>query len=223
MSQLPRPLKQVLSEASDASVVRTWARLQRTRRLGRPRTPLLLATAGLALVVLGGWFVRGRLDAAATTTLADARSPSPTVSAILAKGRQASASVPRSTSQPLHVTTASEPEPNVPMVQRSLVPADPVGALLESASEAVRASKFTRAAALLAEVGEHHPADRRTATALYALGRLQLENLQQPNEARRSFTRALELNPPEELVVPLWDSLEEASLKTSGQALDDAN
>jgi hypothetical protein len=128
---------------------------------------------------------------------------------VLLRGRQGNAASQRSSSQPLHVVppTFSQASAAVPPAPH----ADPVGTLLETASEAVRAGRFARAAALLAEVGEHHPADSRATLALYALGRLQLDNLHQPAEARHAFTRALELNPPEELVVPIWKSLEEAS------------
>jgi tetratricopeptide (TPR) repeat protein len=211
MSDLPRPVKAVLGEVPDAAVVRTWARLQRTRRVGRPqRRAVLMCASGLALLAAGllATLLRLRLErppevASAPVAVAEARLPS--ASAVLLRGRQGNAASQRGSSQPLHVVppTSSQAPAPAPV-------ADPVGTLLETASEAVRAGRFSRAAALLAEVGEHHQGDARACLALYALGRLQLDNLHQPAEAHQAFTRALELNPPEELVVPIWKSLEEA-------------
>jgi TolA-binding protein len=126
----------------------------------------------------------------------------PSLNTLLAQGRTAPAphahQVPP-TPRPPAPTPVAEPAP----------PPDPVHALLESAAEAVRVADYARAATLLAEVADHHQDDPRTPTALFALGRLQAENLHRRADAARSFTRALEMGPDERLVVPLWRALEE--------------
>jgi hypothetical protein len=123
----------------------------------------------------------------------------PSVSTLLARGRQQV--VPRAVTGPRPVASA-EAAP--------VVPPDVVGALMESAAEALRGGDAERAVALLSEVASHHEADVRAPTALIALGRLQLEVLHRREEAVVSLTRALELGPPEDLVVPTWRALEEA-------------
>ena len=208
---LPRPVKNLLTQSPDASVVRTWARLQRTRRLGRPHHPAVLVFAVCTAMLVSGLIttlVRQRLERAPVleaAPIAAAEPRLPSASTVLARGRLGASAKERTASQPLHVPTPEVPAAAPPP------PADAVGMLLETASESVRAKRYSRAAALLSEVGDHHPEDPRASMALYALGRLQLDNLSLRAEAKHSFTRALELNPPEELVVPIWKSLEEAS------------
>ncbi len=210
---LPRPVKTLLSDTPrDAAVMRTWARLQRSRRVAPARgSGFGLAVAGLCSVAAGALLVVGwqrtqgpTLDttrALAVMALPDSAAR-PSLNTLLAQGRTAPAPhahlVPP-TPRPATPAPVAEPAP----------PPDPVHALLESAAEAVREADYPRAATLLAEVAEHHPEDPRTPTALFALGRLQAENLHRRADAARSFTRALELGPEERLVVPLWRALEE--------------
>lgn len=208
---LPRPVKAVLSDAPrDASVMRTWARLQRTRRVSTSRTTSLgLVVAGLCSAAAGALLViawqRTGAPAPEARVLASMAVPEsvsrPTVSALLAQGRTAPA--------PHAHLAAATPRPPAPVPVEPPAPADPVHALLDSAADAVRVADYARAASLLGEVAEHHPDDPRTPTALFALGRLQAENLNRRADAARSFTRALELGPDERLVVPLWRALEE--------------
>ena len=195
MSPLPRPVKHVLVvEPKDVQVSRTWARLEVTRRVGKSPRWRFAAVGALGLVVsVVGVLLWPRPPA-----------PSPwTVTTLLARGRQVSG-----TARPVRALESREPEatdsaPPPP-------PPDAVGALLESAAEAVRGSDFPRAAALLTEVAQHHHADARAPAAMFALGRIQLDRLHHRAEAVNSFTLALESNPPEELVVPLWQALQEA-------------
>jgi TolA-binding protein len=214
---LPRPVKTVLSDAPrDAAVMRTWARLQRTRRSPKQTSGLGLAVAGLCSVAAGallvvGWQRAQVLEAMAPAVPAVASAESgarPSLNTLLAQGRTAPA--------PHAHLVPPTPRPPAPPVAEPAPPADPVHALLESAAEAVRVADYARAATLLAEVADHHRDDPRTPTALFALGRLQAENLHRRADAARSFTRALELGPDERLVVPLWRALEEVRPARAG-------
>ncbi len=205
---LPRPVKQVLVEKPrDAAVMRTWARLQRSRRTtSASRTSVVgvvvasVCSAACGVLLMTSWGRQQKsVEGAPVGAPVAAR---PTVSTLLAQGRQTNATAP-------HTRVAALPRtPPVPEVT-PVPPPDPVRAMLDAAGDAVRASDYGLAAALLSELGDHHPDDPRTPTALFALGRIQADNLHQRDEAARSFTRALELGPDEKLVVPLWNALQE--------------
>ncbi len=203
---LPRPVKQVLEAPPlDGAVVRTWARIQVSRRVRPPlsRGVRLALPVGVVLLALGaGWWLAHRSAPAPAAAAAPAPLPPPafTVSSLLAQGRAAPGPVraPRPAHPP---APAQPPAPTLP-------PPDPVAALLASAAQAAEGHDAQRAVALLIELEAHHADDPRTPAALFARGRLQLEALHRPREAAHSFTRALELGPPEELVVPLWHALQ---------------
>jgi hypothetical protein len=86
-----------------------------------------------------------------------------------------------------------------------------VGELMESVDEAWKAKDAPRMEALLLDIAQHHEDDARCAQALFVLGRLQLEYRHDSAAAAKSFHRALELDPPAELVGPLWQAYELAS------------
>jgi hypothetical protein len=205
--RLPRPIKQVLvDKPRDAAVIRTWARLQRSRRTSPVRTSAVgvvaasVLSAACAVLLLGGW---SRTPTSVEGSSVGAQvSSRPSVSTLLAQGRQTATTHARLPSLP-RVPTVTEPAVTV------VPPPDPVRAMLDAAGDAVRAGDYGLAAALLSELGDHHADDPRTPTALFALGRIQAENLHQRDEAARSFTRALELGPDEKLVVPLWNALQD--------------
>lgn len=186
---LPRPVRTVLrDDANDQAVVRTWVRLQKTRQASRKVLPLAVAglvLAGLTAVVC--W---------------PEPSPAPSASVLLARGRQQTTTRAQTT-RVLSTQVVADARSVRP-------PPDVVGALLDAAAEALRTGHPERAEALLSEVARHHEGDPRAPTALIALGRIQLDALHRPADAVVSLTHALELNPPEDLVVSTWKSLEEA-------------
>ncbi|GMU59671.1 MAG: hypothetical protein AMXMBFR34_14340 [Myxococcaceae bacterium] len=233
MSQLPRPVKQVLASPSlDARVARTWVRLERTRRGPRAVRPALVlgglaATAALAVAVwLRAPAPVAPLSDQAPKAAALASAAAPEVVRVEGKvandaahaGDVAHASPSVPPRAPTRVWWKGRPTPGAPrpsLVQPGPAPheevePDPVGALLSSADEAWRAGDTTRAASLLSELAAHHPEDARAGQALYLLGQMQLDVLEQPGEAVKSFQRALQLGVPEELVGPLWQALERA-------------
>ncbi|MCC6336331.1 MAG: hypothetical protein IT380_20390 [Myxococcales bacterium] len=224
MSQLPRPVKQVLASPSlDARVVRTWVRLERTRRGPRAVRPAFVL-AGLAAAAALAVAVWARAPSAARPQVGPApvadSLAAPEVARVDVKvandSAHASPSVPPRA--PTRVWWKGRPTPGAPRPslvqpgpgQREDEAADSVGALLSSADEAWRAQDTVRAASLLSELAAHHPEDARAGQALYLLGQMQLDVLERPGEAVKSFQRALQLGVPEELVGPLWQALERA-------------
>lgn len=215
MKPLPRPVREILEEpASPASVMRVWARVQVKRRapppLARPWLVGVAAVAAVAMVVM----TRPRAtDVALSSSLPVAAAES-------------TKSIAVAEAQPVVVTppqrVADSPPPRVgPWLQgrhslstfarpigakTDTVPADVVGSLLESAEDAWRAGQPMRVVALLGEVSEHHSNDPRASEALFFLGLVQLDALKHPRLAKASFQRALELNPPADLVAPLWEA-----------------
>ena len=212
MKPLPRPVREVLDEpASPASVMRVWARVQVKRRAPTPLVrPWLVGVAAVAAVVM---VVVTRPRA----TVGSVGEAVPVTKSMVA------ASEPKKT-EPVAPPVVAEvlPPPRVgPWLQgrhslatfsrplgakADAVPADVVGELLESAEDAWRAGQPARVVAILGEVSEHHANDPRASEALFFLGLVQLDVQKHPRLAKASFQRALELNPPTDLVVPLWEA-----------------
>jgi hypothetical protein len=226
MKPLPRPVREVLDEpASQASVMRVWARVQVKRRaptqVVRPWLVGIAAVAALAMVVV----TRPRASDAALAGSLPTRAATETVLTTKSISKAEPPSV-----------VADLPAPRVgPWLQgrHSLATfsrplggradassADVVGSLLESAEDAWRAGQPSRVVALLGEVQEHHSNDPRASEALFFLGLVQLDALKHPRQAKASFQRALELNPPTDLVAPLWEayqrSLSDEELESGG-------
>jgi hypothetical protein len=99
----------------------------------------------------------------------------------------------------------------VQLCSAPLAEPDVVGELLVSVEEAWKQKDLPRMEGLLLDVANHHEDDPRAAQALFMLGRLQLEYRHDADAAADSFHHALELDPPEELVVPLWQAYELAA------------
>lgn len=211
---LPRPVKDVLVETPvDAPISRGWVRIQKKRRTRDNVRKGALAVSCLLLAASVGWAVRGSSSSSSSPAAAPAPAPV-TVAArtqldslvgqlptVAARGR--SAPLPRPVLAPAPVAAEQKvtiPEPEL----------DVVAALLESVHDAYVAGNMPRATALLSEVAEKHPEDPRAAESLYLLGRIQLELNRKPDDAVKSFTHALELQPPADLVPTLWQALEKA-------------
>lgn len=216
MKPLPRPVREVLDEpVSPASVMRVWARVQVKRRAPAPvARPWLVGVAAVAAVAM---VVVTRPRAAVNAMSSGEESVVPVTKSIIA----ASETKKMETVPPPVVAEVQAPPRVGPWLQgrhslatfsrpvgvkADAVPADLVGSLLESAEDAWRAGQPSRVAAILGEVSEHHANDPRASEALFLLGLVQLDALKHPRLAKASFQRALELNPPTDLVVPLWEA-----------------
>ncbi|MEW5738189.1 MAG: tetratricopeptide repeat protein [Myxococcota bacterium] len=233
MSQLPRPVKQVLSSGPlDARVARTWARLQRTRRGPRVvRSGFVLAGALAAAALAVVLWPRAAIPTPPVALVSAAPmvhaspAPAPGVTADaphLAPPRPHGDAAPAAAAHaplrrsPTRVWWKGRPQPGAPRPSLMRVSpgaeekVDSVDALLASADEAWRAGDTARAAALLSELAAHHPEDARAGQALYLLGQMQLDVLGAPEQAVDSFQRALQLGVPDELTGPLWQALERA-------------
>ena len=226
MKPLPRPVREVLDEpASAASVMRVWARVQVKRRAPAPMVrPWVVGVAAVAAV--------------AVVVLTRPRGPAVSMSdSALASNVVQAKSVSEKASSEFVVTESVTPQVPPPRVgpwlqgRHSLAtfsrpigtkagaePADVVGSLLASAEDAWRAGQPSRVVALLGEVSEHHSNDPRASEALFFLGLVELDVLKHPRLARASFQRALELNPPSDLVVPLWEAYQRSMAAESGRA-----
>jgi hypothetical protein len=217
MKPLPRPVREVLDEpVSPASVMRVWARVQVKRRAPTPvARPWLVGVAAVAAVAM---VVVARPRAAVNVMSSGVESVVPVTKSIIAASE---AKKTESVAPPSVVAEVQAPSRVGPWLQgrhslatfsrpvgvkADAVPADLVGALLESAEDAWRAGQPSRVAAILGEVSEHHANDPRASEALFLLGLVQLDALKHPRLAKASFQRALELNPPTDLVVPLWEA-----------------
>lgn len=229
MKPLPRPVREVLDEpASPASVMRVWARVQVKRRaptpVVRPWLVGVAAVAAVAMVVV----TRPRVTVA---SMAGAEAVPVTKSIIAASETKKTEAV---VAAPVDVVEVLSPPRVGPWLQgrhslatfsrplgakADAVPADVVGALLESAEDAWRAGQPARVVAILGEVSEHHANDPRASEALFFLGLVQLDALKHPRLAKASFQRALELSPPEDLVAPLWEAYQR-SMDSEGAASD---
>jgi hypothetical protein len=226
MKPLPRPVREVLDEpASPASVMRVWARVQVKRRaptpLIRPSFVGVAAVVGLVMVVV--LRPRGTDDALSSA----AQVPVQTESVLTTRSITKTESLPVVIDVPApqvtpwlqgrhSLATFSRPRGGKP----DAASADVVGSLLESAEDAWRAGQPSRVIALLGEVREHHSNDPRASEALFFLGLVQLDALKHPRQAKVSFQRALELNPPTDLVAPLWEayqrSMNDEELESGG-------
>ncbi|MBK7864552.1 MAG: tetratricopeptide repeat protein [Archangiaceae bacterium] len=208
--KLSRPIKSMLEPGStDAPISRGWSRVQKKQRTRDTVRKSALAVCCLSLAVAVGWAVRPLFPRPAAPAVVVAAAPasvrpaSARLDALVqqlprVQGRPAQ--VQRPAPAPQAAATSPLPEPEV----------DVVAALLESVRDAYDAGNTSRAAALLSEIAEKHSDDPRAAQALYVLGLIQLDKTHEPGAAAASFTRALELGPPNELVAPLWKSLERA-------------
>jgi hypothetical protein len=210
---LPTPIKSVLQEgAPDAPVSRGWSRVQRKRAVRDTARKSVLAVSCLLLAASVGWALRPLFPATLPAQKADplaaakpARAGKPAALDSLVQqlpkvqarsvALQRPAPAPAPAAQP-----AVAPQPDV----------DVVAALLESVRDAYDAGNVARATVLLQEIGEKHEDDPRAGQALYVLGLIQLERNKDPQSAVDSFTHALELSPPPELVPTLWQALERA-------------
>ena len=207
---LPRPIKSVLVETPvDAPVSRGWSRVQKKRRVRDTVRKSALAVSCLLLAASVGWAVRPFFPGPAPVTppapvVVAAPAPSAPLDTLVkelpkVQGRavQVQRPVPAPSPAPQQVAI---PEPEV----------DVVAALLESVRDAYEAGNTARASALLSEIAEKHEDDPRAAQALYVLGLIQLDRAKDAQGAADSFTHALELQPPPELVPSLWEALERA-------------
>ncbi|MDP3233264.1 MAG: tetratricopeptide repeat protein [Myxococcales bacterium] len=214
MKPLPRPVREVLDEpVSPASVMRVWARVQVKRRAPTPLArPWLVGVAAVAAVAL---VVVTRPRPAVGSMSSGEESVAPVTKSMVAasetKERVAPAPVVAEVKAPPRVGPWLQGRHSLatfsrPLVKADGVPADLVGSLLESAEDAWRAGQPARVVAILGEVSEHHADDPRASEALFFLGLVQLDAMKHPRLAKASFQRALELNPPTDLVVPLWEA-----------------
>jgi hypothetical protein len=207
---LPRPIKSVLQEPSlDQPVARGWSRVQKKRRVRDTARKTVLAVACLLLAASIGWALRpmfpSTMPAVASPVVPVAKAPSAPLDALVKD-------LPKVQGRAQLVQRPAQPPapPQQPPVAVPVPEVDVVAALLLSVRDAYDAGDTTRAAALLSEIAERHAADPRAAQALYVLGLIQLDKNHDPKAAADSFTHALELDPPAQLVPELWRSLERA-------------
>jgi hypothetical protein len=197
--------------AFDAQVARGWPRLERKRRLRDTARKSVLAVSCLVLAGSLGWAVRpfffgARQGAPLSTEAQKSVAPPPAAVPLdalmqqLPKVQGRAVQVQRPVRSSVPAGPADAPEPQV----------DVVAALLESVRDAYEHGDVARARALLSEIAEKHEDDARAAQALYVLGLIQLDRDRDPKSAAQSFTRALELDPPPELVPTLWQGLQRA-------------
>jgi hypothetical protein len=216
MKPLPRPVRQVLDDSSNAaSVMRVWARVQVERRapprLARPWLAGIPTAAALVMVVA----MKFRSPPASTVSQASMGEGAALKTRSVQKGAE----------QTLPSTLLAEPARIGPWLQgrhslstfgrrsgvRAESPSDVVGSLLASAEDAWQEGQPLRVVALLGEVSEHHADDPRACEALFLLGLVQLDVLKHPLLAKASFQRALELDPPEDLIAPLWEGYQRST------------
>lgn len=203
---LPRDVKRLLKEPEvEASVARTWVRIVQTRSGARPVGRLVLAAAAVAAVVGLGWFATREPAAAVEPAVAlkaevaaVVPSPSSNLASVMMQGRS------RRLSRP-------------PVQDSGAVEVDVVGQLLESSVEAFVEGDAQRAAVLLEETVTHHADDARTTEALVTLGWLQLEHLNQPEQAVRTLNTALERHLSDELFDRAWPLLQTARAKAAAK------
>lgn len=203
---IPRPVKSVLEEGRwDAPVSRGWSRIQRKRRVRDTVRKSALAVSCLLLAGAVGWAVRPLFPAPVVVPVPVAMKKAPLDALVQqlpkVQGRAQLVQRPVAPATPAPAAApVKAPEPEV----------DVVAALLESVRDAYDAGNTARATALLSEIAEKHSEDPRAAQSLYVLGLIQLERNHDAKGATESFTHALELSPPEQLVPTLWQALERA-------------
>ena len=201
---LPRDVKRLLDEPEvEASVARTWVRMVQTRSGSRPVARLVLVSAVVAALV--GWGVFAMMH-----------EPAPAFEPAVAL-------------QPVVVPSVATPSSNLASVmmqgrsRRLARPpeqdsgADVVGELLESSVEAFVQGDAQRAAVLLEETVTHHAEDARTTEALVTLGWLQVEHLNQPEQAVHTLNTALERHLSDDLFDRAWPLLQTARAKAAAK------
>ncbi len=201
---LPRDVKRLLDEPEvEASVARTWVRMVQTRSGSRPVGRLVLVSAVVTALV--GWGVFAMM-----------REPAPAFEPAVAL-------------QPVVVPSVATPSSNLASVmmqgrsRRLARPpeqdsgADVVGELLESSVEAFVQGDAQRAAVLLEETVTHHAEDARTTEALVTLGWLQVEHLNQPEQAVHTLNTALERHLSDDLFDRAWPLLQTARAKAAAK------
>lgn len=201
---LPRDVKRLLDEPEvEASVARTWVRIVQTRSGSRPVGRLVLVAAVVTALVVLGFLATREPEAAVEPAVAlksvvapPVASPSSNLASVMMQGRS------RRLSRP-------------PVQDSGSVEVDVVGQLLESSVEAFVEGDAQRAAVLLEETVTHHADDARTTEALVTLGWLQLEHLNQPEQAVRTLNMALERHLSDELFDRAWPLLQTARAKAA--------
>lgn len=209
---LPRPIKSILQEpALDQPVARGWSRVQKKRRVRDTARKSVLAVACLLLAASVGWALRPLFPSTLPAQAPVAKAPPldalvkelPRVQGRAQLVQRPAPAPPQQQPEQPQPPHAVEPDPEV----------DVVAALLLSVRDAYDAGNMSRAAALLSEIAERHAEDPRAAQALYVLGLIQLDKSHDAKGAAKSFTHALELDPPAALVPELWRALERARAK----------
>lgn len=203
---LPRDVKRLLGEPEvEASVARTWVRIVQTRS-GTPPVGRLVLVAALAVALVGvGWFATRDLpgdvvvpEAPQPVATPVVPAPSSNLANVMMQGRS------RRLARPPAEDSG----------------ADVVGELLESAVEAFVEGDARRAAVLLDETVTHHAEDPRTTEALVTLGWLQLEHLNQPEQAANTLNTALERHLSDDLFDRAWPLLQTARAKAAAKPKD---
>ncbi len=200
---LPRDVKQLLKEPEvEAAVARTWVRMVQTRSGSRPVGRLVLVAAMAVALVAVGWFATrepvGEAAAVAApqvVVVPPAAVPSSNLASVMMQGRS------RRLARPPAEDSG----------------ADVVGELLESSVEAFVEGDAQRAAVLLEETVTHHSEDARTTEALVTLGWLQLEHLNQPEQAANTLNLALERHLSDDLFERAWPLLQTARAKAAAK------
>lgn len=199
---LPRDVKQLLKEPEvEAAVARTWVRMVQTRSGSRPVGRLVLVAAMAVALVAVGWFATREpvseavAAAAPQLVVPPAAAPSSNLASVMMQGRS------RRLARPPAEDSG----------------ADVVGELLESSVEAFVEGDAQRAAVLLEETVTHHAEDARTTEALVTLGWLQLEHLNQPEQAAHTLNLALERHLSDDLFERAWPLLQTARAKAAAK------
>lgn len=201
---LPRDVKRLLDEPEvEASVARTWVRMVQTRSGSRPVGRLVLVAA--VVVALVGWGLVARRE-----TAPEFDGPTPAIKSVAA----APLTSPSSNLATVMMQGRSRRLARPPVQDSG---ADVVGELLESAVEAFVGGDAQRAAVLLQETVSHHAEDPRTTEALVTLGWLQLEHLNQPEQAVNTLNAALERHLSDELFDRAWPLLQTARVKAAAR------
>lgn len=214
MKPLPRNLLSLVdSPPVEASVHRTWARLQRTRQRQQSPRRLVILSASLAAAVLGFLVSQPMATPAVLSepvaepvpvplTVREADVPArPTRPMVAAPAPLASAMLQGRARRVAHRVSGDE------------APADAVGHLLEGSVEAFADGDASQAAILLTKATAEFPEDARVPEALVTLGWLQLVHLDAPADARKSLERAMEAQLSQELFDRAWPLLQQAQAR----------
>jgi hypothetical protein len=218
MKPLPRNLLSLVdSPPVEASVHRTWARLQRTRQRQRSPRRLVILSVSLAAAVLG-FLVSQPMAKPAVLSEPVAEPVAEPVPVPLIVG---AADVPARPTRPM--VAAPAPLASAMLQGRARrvahrvsgdeAPADAVGHLLEGSVEAFADGDATQAATLLTKATAEFPEDARVPEALVTLGWLQLVHLDAPADARKSLELAMEAQLSQELFDRAWPLLQQAQAR----------